>query len=993
MDRSFVMPPDTNIMDDEARLRLIKSINLCETKREWLETSVIDAALLNFSSTEIFICSAMNPKDGQTSPFYQTELAKLKKKNKFKSARLIVLPLCDGSHFNGYIVDIVKKTIVFIDSMYPRKTGRRSVGAYLADTLLPGDNVLFSSFYDKRYQFDVHSCGAWLVLGMAGYIIGYETANATHSMELAFSLLMTLVENISVNDKLKKTKEMFGFVEHLDNTERCTDDYDYDYDYEEFVKSMSKSKNKNLENDEILELKEDIEDHLFDGSNIPSNVSTSTPTSKKRKRYAFLSDSASSNSNLESSSYPSPRSLPRSRSASRSCSRSLSHSDEIDSNISCNSNKLSDTQSFVDDTHKVYNNSTTDYHPKYSTLNNISNDFIPSMVKNPESEIMKPLDDFMSTDDVIRVLQDKPINVLQRIPSGRKENVHFIISDEDNKHRRSAGKHSVYFDDCGVWDTRKGKTTKEYYHRDNEGQLKHILLKNGVFGKNKKVGKSRVFVSMNPQPSDIFIMHRYYTVLKRSKSYRRRITRINDDVALVEYIGLYPETTSAHGNANNHKDDDYKRTNPKTLEKIASLSKYQPPRDIYKELVKEDSFSAPKDFKQCQNVAHNVRKKESSSKGKKNNFADELLECMELVDNHPFVQQVHKSKGSLPNFILYSDDQIDDIKYFISHQGKLVLGVDRTFNLGSFFVTSFVYKNQRIVRSNNSSEHPLFLGPIYLHRDATFEAYHTFFSSVKATLCKSFDVQGIEVSIGKNIVFGSDEEQALTKAIESVFPSSLRTLCNKHLKENVIAYMANEAGVRQKHRIRITEKIFGDDGLSTADDSALFEKRNQEVTKEAKNYPKFVNYFTKKVVPNLKTYVNGLASKVPSNWTNNNCESLNHIMKLDAKWKCGSTTRLIELLHDIVKLHYRDFRRALYGSGNYRLVKNQKKRFGISKEKWQELTELERTAKFRSFLKNEYKRKTDVVKSTYSNFTVKKPSTAIKPGQKKRVRRSKTSKK
>ena len=116
-------------------------------------------------------------------------------------------------------------------------------------------------------------------------------------------------------------------------------------------------------------------------------------------------------------------------------------------------------------------------------------------------------------------------------------------------------------------------------------------------------------------------------------------------------------------------------------------------------------------------------------------------------------------------------------------------------------------------------------------------------------------------------------------------------------------------------------------------------------------------------------------------------------MKLDSEWKCGSTTRLIELLHNIVTLHYRDFRRALYGSGNYRLLKKQKKRFGISKEKWQELTEIERTAKFRSFLRNEYKRKTDVVKSTYSIFTVKKPSTAKKPGQKKRVKRSKTSKK
>ena len=142
---------------------------------------------------------------------------------------------------------------------------------------------------------------------------------------------------------------------------------------------------------------------------------------------------------------------------------------------------------------------------------------------------------------------------------------------------------------------------------------------------------------------------------------------------------------------------------------------------------------------------------------------------MELVDSNSFVQQVYKSKGSLLNFILYTDEQIDDVKYFISHQGNLVLGVDRTFNLGSFFVTSFVYKNQRVTRSNNSEEHPLFLGPMCLHRGATFEAYHTFFSSVKATLCQTYNIQGIEVSIGNKVVFGSDEEQALTKAIESVF--------------------------------------------------------------------------------------------------------------------------------------------------------------------------------------------------------------------------------
>ena len=439
-------------------------------------------------------------------------------------------------------------------------------------------------------------------------------------------------------------------------------------------------------------------------------------------------------------------------------------------------------------------------------------------------------------------------------------------------------------------------------------------------------------------------------------------------------------------------DDDYRRTNPTTLKTIASRSKYQTPREIYKSLTKEDSFNGPKDFKQCQNVGYNERKKEKTTTGRKDNFADELLECMELVDSDNFVQHVSKSKGKLPNFVLYSDDQIDDFYYFVSHQGSHVLGLDRTFNLGHFFVTSFVYKNLRLVRSDKSDEHPLFAGPIFLHRDATFQAYNFFLSTVKAVMCEKFSFQTIQLNIEKSLVFGSDEEQAITKAIESVFPSSNRTLCTKHLKDNVVAFMQHEAGVPQKKRYYIAEKIFGDDGMSAADNSTLFDKRSSAVLKEAKSFPKFLSYFRNKINPVLKSYVvePAIRNNLKSNWTNNNCESLNHIMKLDAKWKKGSTRELIALISEIISLQFRDFRRSLYGSGNYRLVFVQKKRFGIAKDVWVKMSEDQKSSKFQKFLKNQYKRKTDIVKSTFSTFAIRKPTIAKKPGQKKRVRPNRT---
>ena len=187
--------------------------------------------------------------------------------------------------------------------------------------------------------------------------------------------------------------------------------------------------------------------------------------------------------------------------------------------------------------------------------------------------------------------------------------------------------------------------------------------------------------------------------------------------------------------------------------------------------------------------------------------------------------------------------------------------------------------------------------------------------------CRKHNVQAIAISLVRKSIFGSDEEQALTKAIESVFPSSIRTNCSKHLKDNVLAYMQNEAGIPQKDQQRIASAIFDDDGASTADDPSLFDKRSGFVLKLAKNYSKFQFYCKKNINTVLKNYVVFPANEnsLSRDWTTNNCESINQIMKLHAKWKPGNTSQMIELLHEITLLHFRDFRLA-YGGGYYHMV-------------------------------------------------------------------------
>ena len=48
-------------------------------------------------------------------------------------------------------------------------------------------------------------------------------------------------------------------------------------------------------------------------------------------------------------------------------------------------------------------------------------------------------------------------------------------------------------------------------------------------------------------------------------------------------------------------------------------------------------------------------------------------------------------------------------------------------------------------------------------------------------------------------------------------------------------------------------------------------------------------------------------------------------MKVDANWKVKTTPDLIQMLHEMTLLHFKDFRRAMYGDGNYRLCDSYKK--------------------------------------------------------------------
>jgi transposase-like protein len=71
--------------------------------------------------------------------------------------------------------------------------------------------------------------------------------------------------------------------------------------------------------------------------------------------------------------------------------------------------------------------------------------------------------------------------------------------------------------------------------------------------------------------------------------------------------------------------------------------------------------------------------------------------------------------------------------------------------------------------------------------------------------------------LSPNIHIGSDDEKALTKAIDSVFPNSKRSLCTKHMKENVNDYLRNKIGVKTVESLKVMDAIFGEEGILNAE--------------------------------------------------------------------------------------------------------------------------------------------------------------------------------
>jgi hypothetical protein len=160
---------------------------------------------------------------------------------------------------------------------------------------------------------------------------------------------------------------------------------------------------------------------------------------------------------------------------------------------------------------------------------------------------------------------------------------------------------------------------------------------------------------------------------------------------------------------------------------------------------------------------------------------------------------IHSPPG--PSVVLYTDEQIQDIKRLCCKENGSILGVDKTYNLGQLFLTTTVFKNLSMVRCDTGAP-PIFLGPSFLHRKSDFETFNVFFSNVASKFS--------DAELDK-LIIGSGDKTALRKSLKRSFVGATQVICTRHLRQNVKEYLIKKVGVDEKERKLLINELFGED--------------------------------------------------------------------------------------------------------------------------------------------------------------------------------------
>ncbi|XP_066938829.1 uncharacterized protein [Macrobrachium rosenbergii] len=159
-----------------------------------------------------------------------------------------------------------------------------------------------------------------------------------------------------------------------------------------------------------------------------------------------------------------------------------------------------------------------------------------------------PTHKFLDTKTLIGILLSANNfgKLLPCVPSGLKENVHFVVDNSVNAKRYELGLKGTYKDDSGPWNSNCSHSVTRYFLYDS---LKSVEVKDGIYCTVTRRDKKRFYLPVDPQPrqGSVLSLQSHYVKHVSSESYRRKVTwlssvpRFVPPVALYEYSGEAPK--------------------------------------------------------------------------------------------------------------------------------------------------------------------------------------------------------------------------------------------------------------------------------------------------------------------------------------------------------------------------------------------------------------------------------------------------------------------
>ena len=401
----------------------------------------------------------------------------------------------------------------------------------------------------------------------------------------------------------------------------------------------------------------------------------------------------------------------------------------------------------------------------------------------------------------------------------------------------------------------------------------------------------------------------------------------------------------------------------------------------------------PRNRQQVSDVKRNAKPKKDK---------DEMCELikmsrLEASQLKPFIRRVQVTPE--PCCFVASDRQLNDLVRFCTTQflPASVLCIDKTFNIGNFFVTPTTYKHKILVDTHYGKE-PTLLGPTMIHMQTKAESYKFFGSSIVS----------LDDELSNILAIGSDRDVALRKGFSSCFPITTQLCCKGHLEQDIRRTM-RDLGIGQFHEKFFLEDVFGSeakkelglvDAVSRDEFDAVLEslypvwtKRELEARQlTSEESTEFYSYFVNYVAEDMKsTMIASVRKKTgfdDSFFCNNDPKSMNNRIKTRMEKKKLSWPECVQQLKEMTEERERNINRELINESPYS-IRPECRRLIIPAEKWLGMSKEQKERKLKEFQKIPLSKAFGVstsatISSTSSILeaaTEKKPSSGKKPGQ------------